>query len=91
MTDKQMEEKKKAFIIKLAEYRTLCDNALHSDTEEEILYLIQIAGDVLWDSVKELVEEVEREQFGKARLIGEPFRKTEEDDEHGSYGTSFEN
>lgn len=66
MTDKQMEEKKKEFIIKLAEYRTLYDNSFHSDTEEEILYLIETAGDVLWDFVKKLVEEVEKESYKKA-------------------------
>lgn len=54
-----MEEKKKEFIIELAEYRTLYDNSFHSDTEEEILYLIEVAGDTLWDYVKGLIEDVE--------------------------------
>ena len=86
MTDKQMAEKKKEFIIKLAEYRTLYDNSFHSDTEEEILYLIEVAGDTLWDFIEKLVEHCYTQ--GKIEGCKECL---EEQDEHGSYGTSFEN
>lgn len=77
MTDKQLEGKKEQFVL---DANSLLEREL---TENDL--------DIIFHWISKLVEEVEREQFGKARLIGEPFRKTEEDDEHGSYGTSFEN
>lgn len=98
-----MEEKKKEFedliSVELQEwYRLGLHDGFRIDDDMLLSHKEMVEGVIkkqpsteIWDFIEKLVEEVEREQFGKARLIGEPFRKTEEDDEHGSYGTSFEN
>lgn len=81
MTDKEIEEKKKEFFEKFV------TEIEHYQGESEPLIEAFIRDDKveeLWQWIEKLIKEVEKKSFKEGFRLGE-------EDELGSYGTSFEN